>query len=512
MSRLRLLCVHSFLLFFSPGPERNQGASTTIFGSKIVLFGGCVPSSSTVMSDLYVLDVELCKWEKLLPPAHTPALRGRCFHTADIWNNHLVVFGGLSVITSNASERLQDLNQVNLLDLSTSRWLPTKAGKSTSTIPPPPARHNHISCVSANHLVVLGGVDGWGERLEDICVYDLERQEWVRTQRYSCPLDVDRAFCATSRWRVCTPPLSPPYASSPEESFALAPPEPLPYSEAASLESPSELYLFNSAADNQQPPTGPNGAILGTTLVLSGNSPPVVGASPSFTVWTLDLTNHLWTRIDTGDLVKTGVWSSGHLWNPHNKFLVLGTKRPCSPSTVTELPNHYDTVAFVDLEALGIYQAPARSLDPAHQRRALSILAGRPACRLCLCLLRRPGDPLRTGPRRWALALATRPARPPPCIDADPRAQRRKTHPDNRQRDEMHNRGVLPRSAGAAAGTALQRAPAVLSHLLLIATEFRISYLQALVKHALHLALSEETAAGVYEVAASCGCRSLQIR
>ena len=63
-----------------------------------------------------------------------------------------------------------------------------------------------------------------------------------------------------------------------------------------------------------------------------------------------------------------------------------------------------------------------------------------------------------------------------------------------------------------ALGTPLQRAPAVLSYLLLISTEFRILHLQALVRHAMHLALSEATAAGVYEIAASCGCRGLQIR
>ena len=60
--------------------------------------------------------------------------------------------------------------------------------------------------------------------------------------------------------------------------------------------------------------------------------------------------------------------------------------------------------------------------------------------------------------------------------------------------------------------TPLQHAPPVLSALLVIATNYNITHLQALVKHAMHRALSNSTSVGVYEVATLCSCRSLQIR
>ncbi|KAF8993440.1 hypothetical protein BDQ17DRAFT_1431726 [Cyathus striatus] len=64
--------------------------------------------------------------------------------------------------------------------------------------------------------------------------------------------------------------------------------------------------------------------------------------------------------------------------------------------------------------------------------------------------------------------------------------------------------------------TPLQHAPAVLSQLLLLATNYKIDHLASLVKHAMHNALSNETSnsvcVGVHDVATLCSCRSLQIR
>ncbi|KAF7304323.1 hypothetical protein HMN09_00834100 [Mycena chlorophos] len=554
-------------------PPPLIGASTTMFGSKIILFGGCTPTSHTVVADLYILDVELCKWEKVPTPSDASSvLKGRCFHTADIWQNHLVVFGGLAVMASNSSgnqstsksknpspraQRLQDLGDVRLFDLSTFQWLPpnpiaaSTTGASGPAVPSPPARHNHISCISRNHLIVFGGVDGWGEPLSDICVFDLENRAWVHAQHYpseSPRLDVDRAFCATSRWRVSVPEWE-------HKSEFLVP---LPYSEAVCPGEPAavDVYLFNSSQstidvldvsckDNEintassrstighRQPTAshkPTGVVLGTTLILAGNSPPpAIGrASSVFSIWTLDLTNrnNVWTHIDTGGLMGGGSWSHAHLWTPHNKFLVLGkpantaVQSPLASPTYEIQPNHWRTVASIDLEALGIYQAPARSLDPVQQQRALAVLAqsrhadfvfacedGReiPCARIVVAgrwgWLHEQLESLRNNPNGGSELTSGKHIS---ITVSSTKCTIGASYPVVA--------ALLQYFYALSLGTALQRAPAVLSHLLLIATEFRISYLQALVKHAMHLALSESTAAGVYEVAALCGCRSLQIR
>ena len=60
--------------------------------------------------------------------------------------------------------------------------------------------------------------------------------------------------------------------------------------------------------------------------------------------------------------------------------------------------------------------------------------------------------------------------------------------------------------------TPLQHAPAVLSQLLLLSSTYNLGHLQALVKHAMHRALTYATSVGIYGVSTLCNCRSLQIR
>ena len=60
--------------------------------------------------------------------------------------------------------------------------------------------------------------------------------------------------------------------------------------------------------------------------------------------------------------------------------------------------------------------------------------------------------------------------------------------------------------------TRLQHAPAVLSALLLLGTTYGLKDLEIQVKHAMHRALTHTTSVGVYEVATLCDCQSLQIR
>ncbi|KAJ7620947.1 hypothetical protein FB45DRAFT_1062001 [Roridomyces roridus] len=493
-------------------PPQLEGASTTLTGSKLYMFGGSLASASEprLLSTLFELDLDICKWERIKPSEgeFVQLPEARYFHTTDIWRNYLVVFGGLGDRgVSTRPDRLRVLNDVRLFDLSTRHWLPPITHNSIpspgSTDTPRP-RYAHLSCVTSDYLVIIGGKDFFEEGLDDICVYDLVKQEWIRTHPCVPPLDTNHAFAGTSLWHVR------------RESVGPAHLPPLPYSDPTTTEHPHDIYLYNgeprkldifspSSTGEIQPkdpapgqPPGlrcPSGGILGNTLIISGNS------NDHCKLWAYDLVHKTWSHLDTGDFLSgsNGPWAKGYLWHAQNKFILFKGASSDGP-----LNPNCKVITFVDLEALGIYQPPTRELTFVEEKRRLEALGTGEMDFEFIC------DDGRKIPCSKKVVL--------------------ERWPWFKEQLELLPGILLPRYDGAPSilytltlGTSLQRAPAVLSHLLLISSADAnhpeshggIAHLQSLVKHAMHLALSESavTAAGVYEISASCGgCRSLQIR
>ncbi|KAF8218010.1 hypothetical protein K438DRAFT_16430 [Mycena galopus ATCC 62051] len=516
-------------------PPGLIGASTTLVGSKLYLFGGSLASAAEPkpLADLYVLDLELWKWERILQAPEDRVPRARYFHTIDVWKNHLVVFGGLG--ERDDSEQLQVLNDVRLFNISTRRWLrPPRSYVPTASPPIPQPRHAHLSCVSMNQLFIIGGRDFVGEGLTDVWVYDLGTKEWTQKHKYFSKLDMNHAFAVTSQWHIRTP------AHLPGDSDGGPHLPSLPYSDQASNKSPCDIYLYNAdhlqrKLDVLSPLSGekiqrekvtpeampflrfPSGAILGNTLIVAGNNS-AENAEQAFSIWTLDLETRKSVCINTGEPLKNGSWAKGFLWHEQNKFFVFGKTGGSFVDVAERLVLGWDTLTVVDLEALGIYHPPTLQLDAAAQKLGLSSLADT---------------------QRADFAFVCDDGRRIPCsrkIILDRWAwlreqQAQLTGPDASKKHQKRTELTITQTSltlsqsfpvtmallqyfySLALGTALQRAPAVLSYLLLISTEFQIPHLRALVTHAMHLALSQPAAAeGVYEIAASCGCRSLQIR
>ncbi|KAJ7171133.1 hypothetical protein C8R46DRAFT_1262216 [Mycena filopes] len=487
--------------------------------------------------------------------------RAASTHLIFVRKNHLIVFGGLGAVRGSSStggrQQLQALNDVQLLDISTRRWLPPP--RKTTRIPTPAAappvtpiiprpRYSHLSCVSGNRLFIIGGKDSAGAKLDDVCIYDLERREWVQREPYMQSLDADHAFIATSDFHVRALP-EPHSPGCPEDM------KPFSYSEPATDDEPCDIYLHNNHSPRNldaffRLPSGelrvetlttgseapslrfPTGAILGSTLVVAGNQ--VVNSNnnteqqqnSNFGIWTLDLPSNQWLRVDTGELLTIGAWGAGYIWHDRNKFFTFGKRTVPAPDSRRVLADNilrWDAVAVVDLEALGIYQPPVLKLDPKRQEMGLAVLAAERAERgadfafLCEDGRRIPCS-RQLIMERWPWfrdryysaglfggASATKHGKRGTEITImEGSAALTQSYPVTM--------ALLQYLYSLALGTALQRAPAVLSYLLLISTEFQLAHLQALVRHAMHLALTDETAEGVYEIAASCACRSLQIR
>jgi len=279
----------------------------------------------------------------------------------------------------------------------------------------------------------------------------------------------------------------------------------------------------------------PTGAILGTHLIIAGTY--LAHSYQSFSIWVLDLTAMTWSRIDPGKAIESGSWFRGCLWAEASKFLIFGNRHGNLVDDYNRRLLSWDHVAVVDLEAFGIYQPPPLKLDVRMQELGLAALEERVLTdfdvicddgRRISCsrkiledrwpwfkeqrkqLLKRAQHALESLPVSvMHIPLPELPGKSPVDEPLDPRLTPRSFHLSEPYPVTL---ALLQYFYSLALITPLQHAPPVLSQLLILATNYRISHLEILVKHAMHRALAHATSVGVYEVATLCSGRSLQIR
>ncbi|KAH8113565.1 galactose oxidase [Phellopilus nigrolimitatus] len=213
-------------------PPKLVGASTTIVGDKMYLFGGRLVAERRMVADLYVFDLDTFVWTKVPPHAGDDVPGARYFHSADSWQNYLIVFGGMGhKPDASSADDLVVLNDVRFLDLATYRWLsvdssvssrsPTDASTSdgsgdpidpiasTSSADPatfiPRARYAHLSAVSGTRLYVIGGQDLQNAWLDDVCVYDLRARRWAARRPYLRHAGTYRSVAVAAQLRVRDP-------------------------------------------------------------------------------------------------------------------------------------------------------------------------------------------------------------------------------------------------------------------------------------------------------------------
>ncbi|TFK68575.1 galactose oxidase [Pluteus cervinus] len=569
-------------------PAKLVGASTTVVGSKMYLFGGRLVTERRMVSDLYVFDLETFQWEKIPTSPEDDIPKPRYFHSADAWNNQLIIFGGMSNQPDSTNpDELCVLNDVRFFDLSTRRWLhhPTSPVPISDSLIPR-ARYAHLSSITADRLFIIGGQDFYNTWLDDVCVYDLLGKTWVQRRDYPRHCGTYRSVAVASNMVVRIPQdemrashttatLGTPggrfsmdgsLVSSPRTEFTQSESlVHLPYSATPSEEHPSDIHLYSNynftdvkrelevfsplpdtdftiqdrsaAMSGTSFPPGlrfPTGAILGTHLIIAGTY--LAHSYQSFSIWVLDLVTMTWSRIDPGKAVESGSWFRGCLWAEANKFLIFGNRKGKLVDDYNRRLLSWDDVAVVDLEAFGIYQPPSLKMDIRMQELGLAALEekvltdfelvcddGRKiSCSRKLLEDRWPWfkEQRATFEKRAHAALEILPSSNMhvglPELDSaageshvDPRLTPRAFHLSEPYPITL---ALLQYFYSLSLVTPLQHAPAVLRQLLVLATNYRIEHLAALVKHAMHRALSDVTSVGVYEVATLCSCRSLQIR
>ena len=129
-----------------------------------VHFQGCCGGMH--FSDVLVLNLETMSWTTLVTTGKGPGPRDS--HTATMWRNRIVVFGG-----TNGSKKVNDLH---ILDLDSKEWVqPLCSGAY------PSARESHTATLVGDDLLVVfgGSGEGVGNYLNDLHFLNLKTLSWT---------------------------------------------------------------------------------------------------------------------------------------------------------------------------------------------------------------------------------------------------------------------------------------------------------------------------------------------
>lgn len=202
-------------------PPPLVGASATLVESahngvgkeaQIYLFGGRLVSSRRMVNTLYRLDLNEMKWSKLTPsvkskpgsPEAQEQPQPRYFHSADLWQDKILFFGGMGYSQrpseTNAgavAEELCVLDELLAFDLVSQQWdycfdvtsrrgwadQDTPANSQVDTLRPAP-RYAHLSSLSGDTLSIIGGQNLANQYVESINLFSLSQNKWIGAQRF----------------------------------------------------------------------------------------------------------------------------------------------------------------------------------------------------------------------------------------------------------------------------------------------------------------------------------------
>ncbi|KAI8360063.1 hypothetical protein B0O80DRAFT_193759 [Mortierella sp. GBAus27b] len=612
-------------------PPPLVGATMTVVDDKLYLFGGRLIQTRMMTNSLYILDLIDFHWQNVSdivnvaptraigdPGAEDENERGpppteRYFHSANAYKNTIVFFGGMGPSGSTASGQPQDLvvyDDIKILDLELLQWRQVRIPSSSHA---PKPRYAHLSSLSGNKLVIIGGQDIHNQYIEEVSVLDLDSMQWLMSMPFEKHCGSYRSIavspsCQMSNIPVIgsevgdigSPTLSPTLASvdgfptsylrkspsstslhytpsirksnstmgtakkSPMSRLSVgssiagssppsvsdqrssiyrlshlmapvpAPQEELPvyiYSNFNFSEVKRELQVLTPPKFNLQDhsssmtgsmlPPGlrfPTGAISGQHLLLSGTY--LSQSQQSFSIWSLNLSSLVWTRIDTGTVFSTGSWNRGVLLETTNSYLVFGNRTRSLADDYQNRQTNFEHVSIVDLEAFGIYQHPPTTMTQTAQELGLSLLNDPSMADFEILTQDHQRIPVNSAvlATRWPYFAA--------LLREQEDQDAAQCKLDNTEYDPTlsHKRTLsLPEPYPVVLAflqylytdhlvTAQQHQAQVLSQLLLLADMYGLDRLRDLATHALHQMLNMSTAAMVYETAALSQQTGLQIR
>ncbi|CAF3453713.1 unnamed protein product [Fusarium graminearum] len=397
-------------------PHALVGATTTILGDKLYVFGGRILSRSRpapLTSDMYELDLIRRHWTKLETSGDVPP--PRYFHSmCALGDTKMVCYGGMSPAPNQPPGADQQqpeitvMSDIYIYDVNTKAWtfiptqdppqgryahcacvLPSAASFSSHRAPLSALQHNpstgnpnegrigiNIDGSGGAEMVIVGGQDGRNNYIEQISVFNLRSLKWTSTQ----PLNK-----SWGAYRSVTAPLPPSVASKlgrqqsngmqrPDGGISQEAREPgasmLIYCNYNFLDVKLELQIRSPDGTlTERPMTGnysppglrfPNGGIIDTHFVVSGTY--LTSSRQEYALWALDLRTLTWSRIDAGGSVfSQGSWNRGVLWNRRNTFVILGNRKRSLVDDYNHRRINFSNVCMVELEAFGFYDNPRKT-------------------------------------------------------------------------------------------------------------------------------------------------------
>ncbi|KAI8350334.1 hypothetical protein EDC96DRAFT_485874 [Choanephora cucurbitarum] len=513
-------------------PPALVGASVNVIGDKVYVFAGRLATSRTMINYLYILDLTTLSWTQHIPPPDSDRPpKARYFHSASVHNDQLIIFGGMghSSRMSSDGNGLLVLDDVAIFDIQTMCW-------TQPTIPPslysPQARYAHLSAITEDRLVVMGGQDLENNYLDQINVLNLQTMEWEQATLFEKHVGAYRSIAVTAPTSARFPIQQEEVATPAAEEMSESPFDQQAMNVQSSTEDGNPIYLYtnynfsdvkrelqliytSSATKSPQAiieehsnlmngsvmPPGlrfPTGYTLGNHLILAGTylSP----QTQSYTIWSLDLTKLTWSRIETGSVFSSGSWNRGVLHEASNRLLVFGNSNRNLLDDYNHRQVNFEHLAMVDLEAFGVYTLPKPTCSSLAQEMGLRLLNEPAVSDFYIITQDNISIPVNSAVlgQRWPYF-----------------ARLMKENVSHYMSFPYPHTVVIALLQFIYTDnllTAQQYQPQILSQLLLLADMYDIPRLSQLATHALHQMLNMSTAPLIFETAALSHQTSLQIR
>ncbi|CEL10762.1 Putative Regulatory protein Ral2 [Aspergillus calidoustus] len=397
-------------------PPALVGATTTILGDKLYVFGGRILSKTRphLTSDIFELDLIRRHWSRIEATGDIP--RPRYFHSVcALGDNKLVCYGGMSPITSSSQDAANSashepqpevvvMSDIHIFDVPTRTWtrvnthdspqgryahcatiIPSSAYFTSATAPLSAIHHNPASAnphqgsigvdidgFGGAEMVVVGGQDSTNHYIEQISVFNLRSLKWTNTSPLGRSCGAYRSVAAPLTGMTVSDIGSASTerdAQEPTEGSGSAGCPMLIYSNYNFLDVKLELQLrlpdgrlIEKAMPSQASPPGlrfPNGGVINGHFVVSGTY--LTSSKQEYALWALDLKSLTWGRIDAGGSVfGQGSWNRGVLWARRNTFVILGHRRRNLVEDYNHRRINFTHLCMVELEAFGLYNNPCR--------------------------------------------------------------------------------------------------------------------------------------------------------
>ncbi|MCJ1239238.1 hypothetical protein MMC14_007232 [Varicellaria rhodocarpa] len=416
-------------------PHALVGATTTILGDKLYVFGGKRVSRRRMhlTSDLYELDLIRRHWTKLETLGDIPP--PRYFHSVcALGDNKLVCYGGMSPAHLQSPEthghvpqqvpasveqqpEVVVMSDIHVYDTPTRTWtyipttenpqgryahcasiLPSSAVFTSANAPLSAIHHNPstssnqgtigvaLDGTGGAEMVVVGGQDNANHYIEQISVFNLRSLKWTATQSLSRSCGAYRSVVAP----LTTLPTSKIGAgidsnegkeevrrskNTVDRSSAM-----LIYSNYNFLDVKLELQVrMSDGSLTEKPMQGqfsPPGLRFPNGGVLDNHFVVsgiyLTSSKQEYALWALDLRTLTWSRIDVGGTTfSQGSWNRGILWPRRNAFVILGNRKRSLVEDYRNRRINFSNICMIELESFGLYDNP-RQVSPTSTYSSIS--------------------------------------------------------------------------------------------------------------------------------------------